>query len=197
VLSACCGSRSVSSRGRSTAAAPPRKFWQEEGIVVVYVESHASPGRELVEQARTALSADEMARATETGRRLTVADALDLARIGAAERVLPLGAQNSHRNGTRAAHSDTSPQPTGRRTSLPAMTNPFMKGDGLPSPMIPNGRHTGSTPGMVTIPVTFHMRPSMPRTQFPTFKGRMCGCHAQLEAPLPAAGTCAASGGIA
>ena len=53
---------------------------QEEGIVVVYVESHESPGRELVEQARAALSADELARATEMGRTLTVADALNLAR---------------------------------------------------------------------------------------------------------------------
>ena len=51
---------------------------QEEGIVVAYSEETA--GRELVEQARAALSADELARATELGRRLTIEEALDLAR---------------------------------------------------------------------------------------------------------------------
>jgi len=51
---------------------------QEEGIVVVY--SDETPGRELVEQARDALSMEELARANEVGRRLTLAEALELAR---------------------------------------------------------------------------------------------------------------------
>jgi predicted ATPase/class 3 adenylate cyclase len=51
---------------------------QEEGVVVAYSDETA--GRELVEQARAALSADELARATELGRRLTIEEALDLAR---------------------------------------------------------------------------------------------------------------------
>ena len=37
------------------------------------------------------------------------------------------------------------------------MTNPLLKGElALLSPMIAKGRHTGSTPGIVTIPTTFH-----------------------------------------
>jgi predicted ATPase/class 3 adenylate cyclase len=52
----------------------------EEGIVVVYIESGEAPGRELIERARAALPADELERATEAGRRLTVAEALELAR---------------------------------------------------------------------------------------------------------------------
>jgi len=59
-------------------AAAAELLAQEEGIVVVY--SDETPGRELVEQARGALSADELARATEVGRRLTIEDALELAR---------------------------------------------------------------------------------------------------------------------
>jgi hypothetical protein len=51
---------------------------QEEGIVVVY--SDDTPGRELVEQARDLLSAEELTRATDAGRRLTLTDALELAR---------------------------------------------------------------------------------------------------------------------
>jgi hypothetical protein len=39
-----------------------------------------TPGREFVEQARAALSADELIRATEAGRRLTIEEALELAR---------------------------------------------------------------------------------------------------------------------
>lgn len=78
------------------------------------------------------------------------------------------------------------------------MINPLLKGElALPSPTIPNGRHTGSTPGIVTIRVTFHICPSMPRTQFPAFKGWMCGCQPQLVGPLPAPGTWAGSGGTA
>jgi hypothetical protein len=51
---------------------------QEEGVVVVY--SDETPGRELVERARAALSAEELAHATEMGRRLTIKEALELAR---------------------------------------------------------------------------------------------------------------------
>ncbi len=60
-------------------AAAAEVYAQEEGIVVVY--SDDTPGRELVEQARAALSADEAARATETGRNLPIEEALDLARL--------------------------------------------------------------------------------------------------------------------
>ena len=59
-------------------AAAAEVYAQEEGIVVVY--SDDTPGRELVEQARAALPADEVARATETGRNLPIEEALDLAR---------------------------------------------------------------------------------------------------------------------
>ena len=45
------------------------------------VYSDETPGREFVEQARAALSADDVAQATEAGRRLTIKGALDLARI--------------------------------------------------------------------------------------------------------------------
>jgi hypothetical protein len=51
-----------------TAAA--EVYTQEEGIVNVY--SDETPGRELVDEARAALSADDVARATEVGRRLTI-----------------------------------------------------------------------------------------------------------------------------
>jgi predicted ATPase len=60
-------------------AAAAEVYAQEEGIVVVY--SDDTPGRELVEQARAALPADEVARATETGRNLPIEEALDLARL--------------------------------------------------------------------------------------------------------------------
>jgi tetratricopeptide (TPR) repeat protein len=59
-------------------AAAAEVMAQEEGVVVVY--SDQTPGRELVEQARAALGADELARATEIGRGLTVSEALELAR---------------------------------------------------------------------------------------------------------------------
>jgi predicted ATPase/class 3 adenylate cyclase len=59
-------------------AAAAEVYAREEGIVVVY--SDEALGRELVEQARAALSPQDLARATETGRRLTIEDALDLAR---------------------------------------------------------------------------------------------------------------------
>jgi len=61
-----------------TLAAAAEVFAHEEGIVNVYSEE--TPGREFVDRAREALSADEVARATEAGRRLTIKEALDLAR---------------------------------------------------------------------------------------------------------------------
>jgi hypothetical protein len=45
---------------------------------VVY--SDETPGRELVERARAALSAEGLAHATEMGHRLTIKEALELAR---------------------------------------------------------------------------------------------------------------------
>ena len=63
-------------------AAAAEVYAQEEGIVVIY--SDDTPGRELVEQARAALPADEVARATETGRNLPIEEALDLARLAGA-----------------------------------------------------------------------------------------------------------------
>jgi hypothetical protein len=59
-------------------AAAAEVYGQEEGVVVVY--SDETPGREIVEQARASLSSDELARATEIGRRLTIEEVLDLAR---------------------------------------------------------------------------------------------------------------------
>jgi len=58
-------------------AAAAEMLAQEEGIVVVY--SDETPGRELVERARAALAPDELARATQLGRRLTIAEVLELA----------------------------------------------------------------------------------------------------------------------
>ena len=60
-------------------AAAAEVYAHQEGIVNVY--SDETPGREFVDQARAALSADDVARATEVGRRLTIKEALDLARI--------------------------------------------------------------------------------------------------------------------
>jgi len=62
----------------ATIAAAAEVFAQDEGIVVVY--SDENPGRELVDQARAALSADELAAATDAGRRLSIDEALALAR---------------------------------------------------------------------------------------------------------------------
>lgn len=76
-----CVSRPESVDGRpdraAQIAAAAEVLAQEEGIVVVY--SDETPGRELVEQARAALSADELERASELGRRLTLAESLELA----------------------------------------------------------------------------------------------------------------------
>jgi predicted ATPase/class 3 adenylate cyclase len=66
-------------------AAAAEVYAHEEGIVNVY--SDETPGREFVDQARAALSADEVTRATEVGRGLTIKEALDLARIAEAASV--------------------------------------------------------------------------------------------------------------
>jgi hypothetical protein len=50
----------------------------EEGIVNVY--SDETPGREFIEQARSALSEEAAARAAEIGRALSIGDALALVR---------------------------------------------------------------------------------------------------------------------
>ena len=63
-------------------AAAAEVYAREEGIVNVY--SDETPGREHVDQARAALSADDVARATEAGPRLAIKDALDLARASQA-----------------------------------------------------------------------------------------------------------------
>jgi hypothetical protein len=59
-------------------AAAAEVYANQEGIVVVY--SDENPGREFVEQARASLSDVDVARAMEIGRRLTIKQALDLAR---------------------------------------------------------------------------------------------------------------------
>ena len=59
-------------------AAAAEVYAQGEGIVNVY--SDETPGREFVEQARAALSPDEVARATDAGRRMTIREAVDLVR---------------------------------------------------------------------------------------------------------------------
>ncbi len=63
-------------------AAAAEMLAEQGGIVVVY--SDETPGRELVERAREALSEEELARATQAGRRLTLAEALELARADGA-----------------------------------------------------------------------------------------------------------------
>ena len=60
-------------------AAAAEVYAHQEGIVNVY--SDETPGREFVDQARAALSARDLDRATEIGCRLTIKEALDLARI--------------------------------------------------------------------------------------------------------------------
>ena len=60
-------------------AAAAEVYAHQEGIVNVY--SDETPGREFVDQARAALPADDVARAAEVGRRLTIKEALDLARL--------------------------------------------------------------------------------------------------------------------
>ncbi len=60
-------------------AAAAEVYANQEGIVNVY--SDETPGRQLVDEARAALSADQLARATEDGRSLTIKEALDLAQV--------------------------------------------------------------------------------------------------------------------
>ncbi|MGZ4414445.1 MAG: tetratricopeptide repeat protein [Gaiellaceae bacterium] len=60
-------------------AAAAEVYARQEGIAVVYTDE--TPGPAFVDRARAALSADEVARATEAGRKLTIKEALDLARI--------------------------------------------------------------------------------------------------------------------
>ena len=57
-------------------AAAAEMYAKAEGIVVIY--SDETPGRELVDRARAALSADDLARLTDAGRRLTIEQALTL-----------------------------------------------------------------------------------------------------------------------
>jgi tetratricopeptide (TPR) repeat protein len=57
-------------------------YANQEGIVNVY--SDETPGRQFVDDARNALSPEQLARATEDGAKLTIKEVLDLA--GAAER---------------------------------------------------------------------------------------------------------------
>ena len=60
-------------------AAAAEVYAGEEGIVNVYSEE--TPAREFVDQAEAALSSEEIARAREAGRRLTIREALDLVRL--------------------------------------------------------------------------------------------------------------------
>ena len=53
-------------------------YAQQEGIVNVY--SGETSGREFIDQARAMLTDEDIARATEIGRKLTIKEALDLAR---------------------------------------------------------------------------------------------------------------------
>jgi predicted ATPase/class 3 adenylate cyclase len=59
-------------------AAAAEVYAQQEGIVNVY--SNENPGREFVNGARALLSQEQLALATEVGRRLTIKEALDYAR---------------------------------------------------------------------------------------------------------------------
>ena len=62
----------------ATIAAAAEVFAAAEGIAVIYSEE--TSGRELVDEARAALTAEDLAQATEVGRRLTIDEALELAR---------------------------------------------------------------------------------------------------------------------
>ena len=59
-------------------AAAAEVYAQQEGIVNVY--SNENPSREFVDGARALLSQEQLALATEVGRRLTIKEALDLVR---------------------------------------------------------------------------------------------------------------------
>lgn len=60
-------------------AAAAEVYAHQEGIVNVY--SDETPDREFVDRARASLSDEDDARASEIGRRFTIKQALDLARI--------------------------------------------------------------------------------------------------------------------
>ncbi|MGZ8758419.1 MAG: hypothetical protein ACXWXC_10795 [Aeromicrobium sp.] len=60
-------------------AAAAEVYAQQEGIVNVY--SDQTPGPEFVDRARSSLPEEHITRAEETGRRLSIKQALDLARI--------------------------------------------------------------------------------------------------------------------
>jgi tetratricopeptide (TPR) repeat protein len=60
-------------------AAAAEVYAQQEGIVVLYTDD--APGREYIDRAQAALSAEDVARARATGGRLTIGEALDLARV--------------------------------------------------------------------------------------------------------------------
>jgi hypothetical protein len=60
-------------------AAAAEVFARQEGIVNVY--SDETPGWEFVDKARASLSADVVASATEIGSKLTIGEALELARL--------------------------------------------------------------------------------------------------------------------
>jgi predicted ATPase/class 3 adenylate cyclase len=63
-------------------AAAAEIYAQQEGIVNVY--SGETSGREFIDEARAMLTDEDIARATEIGRRLTIKEALDLARTSQA-----------------------------------------------------------------------------------------------------------------
>jgi hypothetical protein len=60
-------------------AAAAEVYARQEGIVNVY--SDETPGREFVDQARAMLSDEVVASATEFGSKLTIGEALHLARL--------------------------------------------------------------------------------------------------------------------
>jgi hypothetical protein len=61
-------------------AAAAEIYAGEEGIVNVYGDNPV--GRELIDRARASLAAEDVIRATEAGRRLTIAETLEMARPG-------------------------------------------------------------------------------------------------------------------
>jgi predicted ATPase/class 3 adenylate cyclase len=77
-------------------AAAAEVYAQQEGIAALYTDE--TPGRELVDGARAALSPADVERATAEGRGLTLHEALDLARLGSSARAAEDTAQ-SHTTG--------------------------------------------------------------------------------------------------
>jgi hypothetical protein len=61
-------------------AAAAEIYASEEGIVNVYGDNPV--GRELIDRARASLAAEDVIRAAEAGRRLTIAETLEVARPG-------------------------------------------------------------------------------------------------------------------